>query len=391
MMLKQIEKETNVDFNLVKSWVQRHLKQKNNLVSCNSQDRRVIINFISGVQVVEIPSKQNNEKNWMAAWVKVYTLCLEALEEKVRYLYINDPLVTCVSSNKIKVGSKVLTLSDNRNDITYINALETIINTYEIAKETLNEEIKQNKEREIKIVHSTVQIDKPSLHVKRTDEDERVKTERLPLKEKKAEKRRESNNFQLVGQKVSDGDILTKDDCDYFKENKVPYVLITCASLGKGESVFIKNADLCQKENIPMGAFISGKALTQDEGIHETKKIIKLLKNYKITFPVIYEINNDEIKYNADDMNKVMDIFDTSLQVLDVIKSEGYTPILCLDNDVYQIIKDVRGEMNKNDVVRHPHIIRILPREKDIVDKKESIILMDPIYDYDIVVIKQNI
>ncbi len=389
-MLKQIEKETNIDFNLVKSWVQRHLKQKNNLIRCNSQDRRVIINFLNGEKVVEIPSKQNNEKNWTAAWVRVYTLCLEALEEKVRYLYINDPLVTCVSSSKIKVGDKVLTLGDNRNDITYINALETIVNTYEIAKEAENEENKQTKEREIKIVHSTVQIDKPSLHVKGNDEEERVKTERLPLKEKK-EKKKSINTSYFVGQKVSDDDVLTKDDCDYFKENKVPYVLVTCTSFGKGESVFIKNADLCQKENIPIGAFISGKAVTQDEGIHETKKIIKLLKNYKITFPVVYELNNDEIKYNADDKEKVINIFDTSLQILDVIKSEGYTPILCLDNDVYQMIKDVREEMKNDDVVRHPHIIRILPREKDMVDKNESIILMDPIYDYDIVVIKQNI
>lgn len=399
-MLKQIENSekrpnTTMNFNLIKSWVQRHLKQNNNLLSCNNQERKVTINTLSGEKFVEIPVKHSsNDKLWSEAWVKVYEICLDALEEKVRYLCFNDPLVTYVSGNKIKVGSKMITIPDNINDITYINTLETIINTYEIAKITEKKEQKQEQEQKtISIKHLSIQIEKPSLQTTMPDEENRVKSVRIPLEKSKSSqeiKQKHSNKIkQIVGQKISDGDIINKDDCIYFKENKVPFVLVTCTSLGKGDSVFIQNADLCSNENIPIGAFITGKATNQDQGIHETKKIIKLLKNYDINGPIIYEINNEEIKYS--EPLKIMSIFDTALQILDTIKSEGYTPILCLDADVYKIIKEVKEELRPNEVTRHPHILRILPREKEDIEENESTILMEPVYDYDIVTIKGNI
>lgn len=383
-MIEQNKKNISANFNIIKSWVQKHLKEKNSLLSCNNKERKVTIYTLSGNKTVNIPIKQsNNDMAWAAAWVNVYNICLNALEEKVQFLCLNDPLVTHVSGSKIRVGSKMIILPPEANEITYINALESIINIYEETKAREKQELKKNIKKPIVVNYSSIKIDKPSNHVQEQVKKEEIKEE-VPKEIKKDET---VPKRKIIGQKVSDNDLLKPIDCSYFRENNDPFVLITCTDLNKGEHIFVQNADLCKNENIPIGAFISGKAVNMDQASHEIKKMDRLLADYNLVGPVVYEINNDYIRDNVNNQGKIIIALDIINDIAKKLNAMKFKPIICVDVDTHNIISKVNQEIRPNYKVEYPFILRILPREKDEVDESISTILMDPIFDYDIVTI----
>ncbi len=390
---------TNINFSVIKMWIQNHLKKQNNLLSCNNAERKIVIHTITGYKYVEIPPKtEANKDEWIGAWIKVYQTCLEALEEKIQFLCMNDPLVTHVSGYKIRVGNKTIVLPSDVNDVAYINTLETIVNFYEMLKRQEKERQKiKPEEKPIIVNYRAVQIDKPSLLVPEETTKDTVKAVRIPdpnmeikstIEEAKnvLHKARDAYN-KIRCQKIADDDLISKTDCNRFKDQDDSYVLVTCTSLSKGEDVFVANADLCTKEKIPMGAFISGKAVNKEQGDSESKKIIKLLSNYKMQGPVLYEINNSEIRKCKEDNDKILSIVDTSMQVADELCKMGYKTLICMDLDIEKIIENVHKTLRPNFEPKHKSILRILPRQKEDIDENQSTVLMDPVYDYDIVTI----
>lgn len=392
------QNDNRLKFNLIKSWVQRHLKQKNSLLSCNNRDRKVIINTLTGNKTVEIPIKQSNsDEAWANAWIKVYNICLHALEEKVQFLCLNDPIVTHVSGSKIRVGEEMIVLPPEADEITYINSLESIVSLYEKTKALEKAKLKEKLlKKPIVVKCSTIKIEQPSLTLEKEAAasvkkeavskvdipKEPVKKEKMPIKETITKITK-----QIIGQKVSDDDLLKKGDCRYFKEHDDPFVLITCTDLSKGESVFVQNADLCKEENVPMGAFISGKAVNLDQANNELKKMGKLFENYTFVGPIVYEINNAFVRDNKREKIRIINVIDTIVKITEELSNNKYNPIICMDNDTHKIIKDVNEEVRPDFKFKYPHVLRILPREKDEVDVHESTVLMDPIFDYDIVTI----
>ena len=391
---------TNISFSVIKTWIQDHLKKQNTLLHCNNAERKIVIHTITGYKYIKIPPKTDaNKEEWIKSWIKVYQTCLDALEEKVQFLCMNDPLVSHVSGYKIRVGEKTIILPSDVNDVTYMNTLEEIVNLYDLLKKQEKEKQKNKpEEKPIVVSYRTVQIDKPSLLVPEEKTEKAVEVVRIPdpnlelkksIEDAKEAINKARNTYNKIRcQKIADDDLLSKTDCNRFKEQNDSYVLVTCTNLNKGEDIFIANADLCMQEKIPMGAFISGKAINKEQGDNESKKIIKLLSNYKMQGPILYEINNTEIRNNHNDNDKILSIVDTSFQVADELSKMGYKILICMDLDIEKIIKNVHNIIRPNFEPKYKSILRILPREKEDIDESKSTVLMDPIYDYDIVTIK---
>lgn len=381
-MVEQNNEIISARFNLIKSWVQKHLKTKNNLLSCNNKERKVFIYTLSGNRVVDIPvKKSNSDMSWASAWVDVYKMCLNALEEKVRFLCLHDSLVTHVSGSKIKVGERLIILPPEADEITYITALESIVNIYEEIKVSLK---KKDEEKPIVVSCSTIQIDKPGDYVQSVSKVQSVSVETGDVSDSALVADLPN---KVVGKKVSDNDLLKPMDCSCFREEEDPFVLITCTDLNKGDNVFIHNADLCKHENVPIGAFISGKAITKDQVSNEMKKMNRLFEDYKLKGPVVYEINNDYIRKNRSDHGKIILALDMVSDIANGLRAKKFNPIICVDADTHKIITDVNKKIRPNFKFGYPIILRILPREKDEIDDSYSTVLMDPIYDYDIVTI----
>ena len=383
--MKQEEQEKpiiDINFNEIKAWIQGHLIRPNSLISCNNQERKIVINTLTGTKTVEIPVKQSNEDTvWAEAWVKVYHLCLASLEEKLEYLCLNDSLVKITKENKVRVGKETIELPDNTDDIDYINTLEKIINIYDKLKE-------EEKASPVRVYHSTLKIDKP-------DKEEVIEVDQAnePLPEvsietKEKVKPKKQTKKTIIGQKLSDDEVINEMDCSRFRENEEPFVLITCADLNKGEGIFTDNADLCKEEGIAIGAFIRGKATTKDQGKKEAERILKLIDNYDIEGPIIYELNNEEVNDDKTMSNKVLSIIDMCDEMGDMFSSNNYCPIICMDTKSAKKIDAANMDLRPDYTQKHPRILRILPREKEDTSEIESTILMDPIHDYDIVTIK---
>lgn len=94
-------------------------------------------------------------------------------------------------------------------------------------------------------------------------------------------------------------------------KNHIDFVIIRC---GYGQDIenqddrmFKRNADECTRLNIPFGVYIYSYASNEQEALSEARHVIRLIKDYKMAFPIYYDLedpkvgrlSNDQIARNA--------------------------------------------------------------------------------------------
>ena len=126
-----------------------------------------------------------------------------------------------------------------------------------------------------------------------------------------------------------------KIDWTKVKNDGIDYVIIKAAgrSISSGGSLY---EDTAFKENIegalaagiPVGVYFFSQALTEQEAREEASLILGLIKNYKITYPVVFdwETASGYRTYSAglskEKMNSIASTF------CDMVKAAGYTPMV---------------------------------------------------------------
>ncbi len=388
---KTDQKETNITPDSIKSWIKEHLKSQNSIMY--AEGRNVIIKTMKGHKIVSIPSlKQTGldpnllKEKWMEAWMEVHRLALAALEEKVQFLCLNDPDVTHIDGSKIKVGDKIITIASEENIIAYTRSLESIVTTYEKLKIAQKEERKvkdDSPEQFIISEHHVTLSEVDRVATKRLENDTQTiaqeETVKAPIVSNPAPT---SDDLPtLKGFKISDGDRLTKKDLSTLRELEKDFVLVTCADLSKDENTFRDNAELCEEANLPIGACLSGKATTSNDIPKEVKRLFRLLNDYEFSGPIIYEVNNEYILASQTDKMAINTAINTAIQISELLINENYPVILAMDYNTKKLLTDLNLHYDFSNGI----IYRVLPREMDQVEPDDSIILMDPQYDCDIV------
>ena len=121
------------------------------------------------------------------------------------------------------------------------------------------------------------------------------------------------------------------------KNAGVNFALIRIGFRGYGTGKLVKDA--CAERNlreataagVQVGAYFYSTAITEDEAREEAQMVIDIVKNYKITYPIVFDnegmylINGDKQRdYDLTSAQRT----DMAIAFLDTIKAAGYTPMM---------------------------------------------------------------
>ena len=105
--------------------------------------------------------------------------------------------------------------------------------------------------------------------------------------------------MRKVGIDVSryQGDI----DWDQVKE-QIDFAIIRCGFGGNDtqydDPKYFQNADACTRLNIPFGVYLFSYATNTSEAISEAEHVLRLVRDYKLTYPIYYDVENNSIQKN---------------------------------------------------------------------------------------------
>lgn len=121
------------------------------------------------------------------------------------------------------------------------------------------------------------------------------------------------------------------------KNAGVNFALIRIGFRGYGTGKLVKDA--CAERNlreataagVQVGAYFYSTAITEDEAREEAQMVIDIVKNYNITYPIVFDnegmylINGDKQRdYDLTSAQRT----DMAIAFLDTIKAAGYTPMM---------------------------------------------------------------
>ena len=351
-------------------WLQAELKKPDNFIW--DEGRRVMVNTQDGVDVIEIPSKENRT-GFINAWLKVYNTCLATLDIDVKIICLKRKHVRR-QYDQIVVGTFApIKLPEDTKSVKYVMALEQVIENY---KQLLDSMTKPSTPIKVEKHEVTLTPSEPQ-EIKVAEEKVETKSVEEPLIIEEEEVK-----AVIKGEKIPDGEKITKIDCNNLKEDGAPFVLVTCTHLDKDENTFLSNAELCLEEGLPIGAYFNGKAKNADGAVKDSKKILKLLNGLSVTGPVIYEINGDYLKTH-DSSEEIAEMIAAYNGVAGILTESGYHVLIATDLDTGVVLE---RQMKRDNIPNvYPMIYRVVPREMEQIADNVSYVLMDPQYDNDIV------
>lgn len=381
-------------------WLQDELKKPDNFLW--DEGRQVMVNTQDGIDAITIPSK-DDKKGFLNAWLKVYNTCLATLDIDVKIICYKKRSHVRKTYNQVVVGNFApVTIPEDTKTVEYVVALEKIINNYKKLYEQLN--VSNSKASEIKVEKHEITLEPVDLKLQGNVTDVAKTIEKKgniinfndvkTLKEitrqefpKVSIEKSKYNTIEpekdiVMGQKIPDGDKLTKKECLELSRNADSFILITCTNLDKDEGTFINNAENCIECGLEIGAYINGRSKNVDDVIKENKKILNLLNGYDISGPVIYELNLDYLKEHdsEEDFDNMIKAYNG---IASILTESGYNVLIATDLDTGVLLE--RQLKRKNIPNIYPLIYRIVPREVEQISEDTSYVLMDPQYENDIV------
>ncbi len=101
------------------------------------------------------------------------------------------------------------------------------------------------------------------------------------------------------------------------------------------DTKFDENAKNAIKNGIPIGAYFFSQAINEEEAIEEAKFVVSIIKDYKITYPVVIDVEYSGAPNNTGRADKVSKEMRTKIckAFADYIKKAGYTPMIYADKN----------------------------------------------------------
>lgn len=105
---------------------------------------------------------------------------------------------------------------------------------------------------------------------------------------------------------------------------------------------FHQNAAACQRLAIPFGIYWFSYAYTTQMAVREAEYCISLAKQYKITWPLAFDLEYDTVRYGAQNgvtIGKTL-ATDMTIAFCEKVKSAGYIPMYYTNLDYYRTMFD---------------------------------------------------
>lgn len=191
---------------------------------------------------------------------------------------------------------------------------------------------------------------------------------------------------RYVIQKIPDGERLVVSDCGDFFDKQMVFVSGTLSS--RGNINFFDNLEILKENipNVPRAAFISGKGCSCDKVEKESLKLMKMCTDLISSGIVCYELNNEVLREMDNDYG-VLDAFNAAEQIVDILRHDGYTPLLCADLDVREKMNNVLSRLEPEHMVKCPVLSRISSRQLDDISDEDDLIVMHPGSEYDQIIL----
>lgn len=361
-------------------------------------------------KIVNIPSK--TDPSYKIAWINVYNLCLDYLEGSINAACLENRFIQRMGNTWTLNGHNIFWPKYNKTNADYARGLEKILDEYNFVKERF---INLHKKTEIKVKPSRVTLTPASdVNIKKDvkkiinlDKPEKKELKRIDrhINHEKLEEKSIENQYRnkmdhkykkasiksdLIIQKVSDRDILNgKDVLKLSKDTDI--VVLTCMDVlnPKEEDLFIKNAIKCHEAGLPIGAFIYGKVTDVGQSAKELKICMKMLSQTNdFTGLIIYSVNNEYILKNKDSDIKLLDYINMYNAIINTLNKLGYTAMLSMNLESGKIISDINRRYNINPECEVIYITVV--RDIEQISHNNSVIIVDPWNDFDVVNIKSK-
>ena len=125
-------------------------------------------------------------------------------------------------------------------------------------------------------------------------------------------------------------------DWEELKASPVEFVMLRCGYRGYSEGglvvdeKFREYAAKCNEYDIPMGVYFFTQAITVEEARAEAEFVLKLINDYKISYPVAFDteyVSDPDARTNTTEISKELRT-DMIIAFCERIKEEGYYPMV---------------------------------------------------------------
>lgn len=121
-------------------------------------------------------------------------------------------------------------------------------------------------------------------------------------------------------------------DWEKVKNSGIDFVMIRCGFRSLSSEVIMEDSKFhynikeANRLNIPVGIYFYSTAINEVEVIEEASFVLNLIKNYKVTYPVVYD-------FESFNQNRVKDVSyqqinDNAIKFLDYLEKHGYKGML---------------------------------------------------------------
>ena len=122
-------------------------------------------------------------------------------------------------------------------------------------------------------------------------------------------------------------------DWQKVKNAGVDYAIIRCGfgmnQTNQDDTKWKENADACTKYNIPFGVYIYSYATDTSRAKSEAEHVLRLIKGYKLKYPVYYDLEDDSVRNNVSEKT----IGDIAQTFYDTITAAGYKAAMYANTD----------------------------------------------------------
>ncbi len=144
-----------------------------------------------------------------------------------------------------------------------------------------------------------------------------------------------NTNVDIVKETVKGIDVSSwqgEINWDSVASSEIDFVIIRCAFRNLSnedileDKYFRKNIEEANRLGIPVGVYFYSTAISKIEAIEEASFVLNLIKDYKITYPIVYDFELFDQKRTSGISDEIIN--DNAIAFLDYIENHGYHGLL---------------------------------------------------------------
>lgn len=148
-----------------------------------------------------------------------------------------------------------------------------------------------------------------------------------------------NTNVDIVKETVKGIDVSSwqgEINWDSVASSEIDFVIIRCAFRNLSnedileDKYFRQNIEEANRLGIPVGVYFYSTAISKIEAIEEASFVLKLIKDYKITYPVVYDFELFNQKRTSGISDEIIN--ENAISFLDYIENHGYHGLLYSNN-----------------------------------------------------------